>query len=314
MCKKKGVALFSVYSNSILVFSKLIIGFLTGSVSILSEAIHSATDLIASIIAYLAVQKSAIPPDEEHKFGHGKIENISGFIEAILIFLAAGWLIYESIKKLIYPQNIEMIWFGIVVMSISSIINIYVSRKLMKVSAETNSIALKADAIHLRTDVYTSAGVMLGLFLIWALEKIFLGKHFHWIDPLVAILVAILIIKAAWKLTKESFSDLIDTSINQSEISKIKKVINADKEVIGFKNMRTKKAGNKTFIEFDILLDNNISLTQAHKITDDLTFKIQKEISNSEVIIHIEPCENQCTKECKTNCKKQMNYNGSFVH
>ncbi len=303
--EKKKVARLSVISNSFLVVSKLIIGIFTGSISIISEAIHSGLDLVAALIAFYAVKNSSAPPDEEHKFGHGKIENISGFIEAILIFAAAIWIIYESVEKLIHPVNIENIWLGIAIMFISSVINIYVSKKLFSVARKTDSIALKADAMHLMTDVYTSAGVMFSLFIIWVMEFIFKGNHFHFLDPICAIVVAGLIMKAAYELTKESFGDLLDRSIGEKDISEIKNIINNNPEVVSFKNLKTRKGGNTKFIEFDVMLQKNISLQEAHQITDDITFKIKKSITNSNVTIHMEPCEDNCEdKECQTNCSK----------
>ncbi len=304
--EKKKVARLSVISNSFLVVSKLFIGIFTGSISIISEAIHSGLDLVAALIAFYAVKNSSAPPDEEHKFGHGKIENISGFIEAILIFAAAIWIIYESVEKLIRPVNIENIWLGIAIMFVSSVINIYVSKKLFSVARKTDSIALKADAMHLMTDVYTSAGVMFSLFIIWVMEFIFKGNHFHFLDPICAIVVAGLIMKAAYDLTKESFGDLLDRSIGEKDISEIKNIINNNPEVVSFKNLKTRKGGNAKFIEFDVMFQKNISLQEAHRITDDITFKIKKSIANSNVTIHMEPCEDSCEdKECKTNCSKK---------
>ncbi|HOJ86992.1 MAG TPA: cation diffusion facilitator family transporter [Elusimicrobiales bacterium] len=309
--EKKKVARLSVISNSFLVVSKLFIGIFTGSISIISEAIHSGLDLVAALIAFYAVKNSSIPPDDEHKFGHGKIENISGFIEAILIFAAAIWIIYESVEKLIHPVNIENIWLGIAIMFVSSVINIYVSKKLFSVAHKTDSIALKADAMHLMTDVYTSAGVMFSLFVIWVMEFIFKGNHFHFLDPICAIVVAGLIMKAAYELTKESFGDLLDRSIGQKDISEIKNIINNNPEVVSFKNLKTRKGGNIKFIEFDVMLEKNISLQKAHQITDDITFKIKKSIANSNVTIHMEPCEDSCDdNECQTNCSKN-NHNPS---
>jgi len=303
--KKQKVAILSVLSNSFLVISKLIIGISISSVSVISEAIHSGLDLLAAFIAYFAVKNSDKPPDKEHTFGHGKIENISGFIEAILIFIACLWIIYEAIHKLIYPQNIENIGLGIGIMFFSSIINIYVSKRIMEVAIETDSIALKADALHLKTDIYTSAGVMFALFLIWFIEFLFKGIHFHWLDPICAIGVSLLILKTAYRLTKESFLDLIDTSLNESEIKIIENYINSFNEILSFKGLKTRKAGNHKFIEVDIIFSENISLKKAHEISELLTQKIKKDIINSHINIHMEPCINPCPDKCQSNCSKE---------
>ena len=305
--EKKKVARLSVISNSFLVLSKFLIGIFTGSISITSEAIHSGLDLMAALIAYYAVKNSATPPDKEHRFGHGKIENISGFIEAMLIFAAALWIIYEAVKKLIFPVNIENIWLGIGIMFFSSVINIYISKRLFSTADKTGSIALKADGMHLLTDVYTSAGVMFSLFIIWLMEFLFKGKHFHFLDPLCAIIVAILIIKAAYGLTKESFYDLMDTSLDNSDIEKIKDSIKSSGLIISFKNLRTRKSGSVRFVEFDAIFDKNISLKKAHDGADEISKKIKKSIDNASVIIHMEPCDEKCTnEECGENCVKKL--------
>ena len=168
--EKEKTAILSVISNTFLVVMKLVVGIALGSVSIISEAIHSGMDLLASCIAYFSVRKSSEAPDEEHEFGHGKYESFSGLIEALLIFVAALLIIHEAYVKLIEPSsepmNQTLMFAGIAVMAISAGMNAFVSARLMKIAKKTESIALESDAWHLRTDVYTSAGVMMGLILI----------------------------------------------------------------------------------------------------------------------------------------------------
>ncbi len=198
---KQQTARLSVISNTSLVLMKFVVGFAIGSVSIISEAIHSSMDLIAAVIAFFSVRKSAEPPDAAHSFGHGKFEDLSGFIEALLIFVAAILIIYEAVRKLLGYTTVElqpeMIIFGIAVMGISALANWYVSHRLFIVAKESESIALESDAWHLRTDVYTSLGVFAGLILITLTgNPIF--------DPLFALCVAVVIMKAAYDLTKRS--------------------------------------------------------------------------------------------------------------
>jgi cation diffusion facilitator family transporter len=299
---KADVVKLSVASNSALVVFKLIVGLLIGSVSVLSEAIHSGIDLAAALIAYFAVLSSSQPADKDHHYGHGKFENISGFVEAILIFLAAAWIIYEAVKKLIHPEPIELIGWGILVMGLSSFVNMGVSQMLFKVGNETDSIAIKADAWHLRTDVYTSMGVMTGLGLIWLIELVWTGHHVHWIDPLAAILVALMIIKAAYDLTLQSLGDLLDASLPENDNVKIAELIKKQDGVISFKNLRTRKAGHTKFIEFDILVDAGMSVEKAHNLTDYIIEDIEKVLAHSKVTIHIEPCAAKCPQECSSNC------------
>lgn len=299
---KQNVVKLSVASNSVLVVFKLIVGLVIGSVSVLSEAIHSGIDLVAALIAFVAVRSSAKPADKDHHYGHGKYENISGFIEAVLIFLAAAWIIYEAVQKLIHPQAIEKIGWGILVMGLSSFVNVAVSRMLFKVGNATDSIAIKADAWHLLTDVYTSAGVMGGLFLIWLIELVWAGHHVHWIDPVCAILVALLIIKAAYDLTTQSMGDLLDGSLPNADNAKIEALIRAQTGVISFKNLKTRKAGATRFIEFDILVDGKMPVVDAHALTDLIIAAIEGAFANARVTIHIEPCEKKCPEECLPNC------------
>ena len=201
--EKSRVAAVSVASNSALVLLKLAVGIITGSVSVISEAIHSGMDLLAAIIALFAVKKAGKHADAEHPFGHAKVENISAFIEALLILLAAIWIIYEAVHKLINPQPLEIVGLGVAIMFISTMANLTVSQLLFKVGKKTDSPALMADGWHLRTDVYTSAGVMVGLGLVWGCEYFF-GLKLYWLDPVVAIAVAILILRTAYRLTMHS--------------------------------------------------------------------------------------------------------------
>ncbi|MGC8867700.1 MAG: cation diffusion facilitator family transporter [Elusimicrobiales bacterium] len=294
--EKRKVVFLSIVSNTFLIITKISVGLITGSISIISEAIHSSIDLIAAVMTFFAIRASSIPPDKEHPYGHSKAENISGFVEALLIITAALWIIYESIKKLIFSQPVEFVVAGIAVMLFSAVVNFYVSKKLYKTSLKTDSIALRADAVHLTTDVYTSVGVTFGLFLIYFLEKIFPQKHFHWIDPAFAIMVAGIIIKTGLSLTSESIKDLMDSCISDSEIQKIEDIIKNSEDVIAYRNLKTRKAGGRIFIEFELVIDKNISFEKAHLITEKVASNIRNKIK-SDVIIHPEPSSAQSNKD-----------------
>jgi cation diffusion facilitator family transporter len=301
--QKASVAMFSVISNSILVILKLVVGSMIGSVSVISEAIHSSVDLLAAIIALFAVRTSDKPADHGHPFGHGKVENLSGTIEALLIFLAAGWIMVEAVKRLQKPEPLDEVVWGIIVMVIASLANILVSQKLFQVGKETDSVALQADAWHLRTDVYTSAGVLAGLFVIWAGGMIFPDLDLRFIDPIVAIAVALLIIKAAFKLTVESARDLLDVSLPSDEEAHIRKHISSFAPAVrGFHRLRTRKSGSYRFVEFHMLVDAEMSVDESHRITDMLTRSIQEHYPDSTITIHIEPCNGECTTKCHGDC------------
>ena len=289
--RKARAASLSVISNSCLVLLKLAVGIMIGSVSVMSEAIHSGVDLLAAIIALLAVKTSGKPADEDHPFGHGKVENVSGTVEAILIFVAAGWIIYEAAKKLRNPEPIEEAGIGVAVMLISVVANIMISRMLFKVGKETDSVALLADAWHLRTDVYTSLGVMAGLAIILLGGIFFPGANLGWIDPVVAIMVAMLIIKAAYHLTVESSRDLLDTSLPADEEENIKKHIASFAPTVrGFHRLRTRKSGSFRFVEFHMRVDAGMSIDESHRIADMMTCAIKQHYPGTTVTIHFEPC------------------------
>jgi len=300
--KKERVAMLSVASNSFLVLFKVTVGVLIGSVSILSEAIHSGVDLLAAVIAMFSVKTSSVPADERHPFGHGKIENISGFVEALLIFLAAFWIILEALKKLNAPMVMENVSWGVGVMLFSSVMNFIVSRQLFRVGKEADSIALQADAWHLRTDVYTSAGVMAALSVIWLGHKFFTDPNIHWIDPVAAIFVAMLILHAAYELTVHSLRDLIDVQLPPEEESFIRDIISRESAIYGFHQLRTRKAGHARFMEFHIKVDPQMSVHDSHGITRTLKNNIREKFPESTITIHIEPCDGACEDICVAGC------------
>ena len=301
--RKFRVALLSVISNTALLTLKFIVGWAIGSVSVISEAIHSGVDLLASVIALFSVKTSGIPADENHSFGHGKIENISGVVEALLIFVAAGWIIFEAAKKLMHPAPIENLGWGVAVMLVSTVVNVVVSKKLFEVGKETDSVALEADAWHLRTDVYTSAGVMLGLALMWAGEELFSGRHFHWLDPAAAMVVALLIIKAAYDLTVKSGRDLMDSRLPTEEEVWVGRVIREQRSKIhGFHSLRSRKAGSFRFVEFHMKVDPQMTVEESHSITEEIAARMEERLPRTSVTIHTEPCDGNCVGNCLEGC------------
>ncbi len=300
--RKIRMAWLSVLSNTLLVLFKFITGILIGSVSVLSEAIHSGVDLLAAVIALFAVKTSSKSADEGHPFGHGKVENISGAVEALLIFVAAGWIIYEAVLKLIDPQKIDLALWGVGVMLLSAVVNIFLSRKLFKVGRETDSVALMADAWHLRTDVYTSVGVMAGLALIAAGGKFFPGRILTWVDPVAAIAVALLIIRAAYELTIQSGRDLLDANLPEEEKWIREEISRLQLPIRGFHHLRTRKAGATRFVDLHVMMDKDLSIQESHRISEQVTAMIQKRFPRTQVMVHEEPCEGGCSARCVDGC------------
>lgn len=280
---KSRAALLSIVSNSTLVVLKLLVGMWSGSVAVISEAVHSATDLLASVIAYLSVRFSDNPPDHDHPYGHGKIESISSLAEALLIFGAALFIIHESVTKLQHPESShpELGW-AIGVMGISVVVNFFLSRQLRRVAQETDSLALLADAEHLHVDVVTAAGVFLGL----ALTQL---THVNWLDPLVALGVAVLILQAAWELTRQSLNPLMDARLPREEENLIRQVLNSDDRVLGYHKLRTRKSGSHRHVDLHLQLDDDCSLVEAHAITEELEQAIRGVLPAIQVNIHVEP-------------------------
>jgi cation diffusion facilitator family transporter len=301
--RKTIAALLSVLSNTALVALKVAVGFLTGSVSVMSEAIHSGMDLVASFIALFTVRASGLPADENHPYGHNKLENLAGLAEALLIFVAAIWIIYEAVYKLFNPIQLDEPVLGVAVMALSAAANIAVSWYLFRVGKATDSLALTADAWHLRTDVWTSAGVMAGLFSIWLGGYIFPDVDLSWLDPAAALAVALLIMHAAWRLTMQSIRDLIDESMPANERRWIVEHLKGMQPVVkGFHGLRTRKAGGVRFVEFHMQVAADMHVDESHRVTDQLTGAIQEHFSGSHVLVHIEPCDGICKPTCAEGC------------
>jgi cation diffusion facilitator family transporter len=275
-------ATLSVASNSTLVVLKLVVGFLSGSVSIIAEGIHSANDLIAALIAFISVRISEQPPDEEHPYGHGKAESISAAAEAILIVGAAVWIVIEAVRRLLKPEPVEHLGIGVAVMGISVVLNIMVSRYLFRVAREEDSPALEADAHHLATDVYTSMGVVAGLAVTGL-------TGWHVVDPLMAIGVAMLILKIGLGLTMKSLHHLMDAQLPTAEVSRIEGILNGETRIHSWHNLRTRKSGSTRHIDLHIVFRNDATLLEAHQVADELEKRIAQEMAPAHVVIHVDP-------------------------
>ena len=286
MSTKSRTARLSIFSNTALIIMNTVVGLISGSVSILSEAVHTIIDLMAAVMAYYSIKISDKPADEEHPFGHGKFENVSGVIEALLIFAASGWIIYHAINRLIEGEQIigdQGLTLGFIVMMVSAFINLIVSRRLYKVARETDSIALKADALHLSTHVYTSAGVGISLAVIY-----FTGWHF--LDPIAAIVVASYILKEAFEILIEAFKPLTDNSLPEEEQLLIKEIIKKrTNKNMSFHMLRTRKTGSDREIDFHLEVPGDMHVDDAHTLCDDIEEEIKESLANVKVTIHVEP-------------------------
>ena len=294
--KKSKAAAISIVSNTSLILLKLVAGIITGSVSLLAEAIHSVMDLAAAIVAFVSVRIADRPSDAQHHFGHGKAENISGVVEGLLIFVAAGIIIKEAIDRFVEGTALELLEVGIGIMVVSIIVNIVVSRYLLRVSRTTESLALEADARHLTTDVTTMFGVLIALIIVRI-------TGFNLLDPVIAIIVALIIIKAAYDITKKSFGGLMDASLPEEEENALRECIAEHKsQIIGYHKLRTRKSGSQRYIDLHLVMPQSINVSEAHDFCDHLERDLEQVLNQVNVTIHIEPCSGECL-ECSITCE-----------
>ena len=279
--KKVKVALNSVFWSLFLTLMKGVVGFITGSLGILSEALHSALDLGAALLTFFSVRVSDKPADERHPYGHSKIESISALIESALLFVTSGWIIYEAIKRLFFHTvEIEITWYAFVIIIISIFVDISRSKSLMKVAKETKSQALEADALHFRSDIWSSGAVLLGLVCVYF--KIPAA------DTIAALVVAIIVLRAGYKLSKRTFDVLIDTApAGITEI--VKEESNKVEGVIGVSKVRVRPAGATMFIEVDVEISRKISLEKSKEIGKKVEEQIKKIINESDVTVRVIP-------------------------
>ena len=288
--EKKFAAGLSITSNIVIIILKFIAGIITGSISIISEAIHSLSDVLASVLTFFAVMRSSEPADKAHPFGHGKYEDMSGFIEGGLIIFAAFYIIFEACKKLFSGaagQIDSTIRIYLIPASVAA--NFLVSSYLFYVAKKSDSVSLYADAQHLRTDIYSSFGVMLGLLLI-KLTGIAV------LDPVIAIIMALFILKAGFSISKSTLNNLLDGALPEEDIKKIESIITDFKSsgVIDYKSLKTRKVGAEKDIEITLIFPKDMTILKCHKICDEIEEAIEKALGKTDILIHPEP---HCTRE-----------------
>lgn len=271
-----------------LIALKVVVSLVTGSISILAQTIDSSLDLFAITIIFFALRVASHPADEEHPFGHGKVEGIAATVQALLILVAGGSIIYSAVLKIIHGAQIAETEAGIAVMAVSAIASLLLSRHLKKVAKATDSIALESYAGNIAADVYSTSGVLLGLVIIR-----FTGLTI--IDPILAIGVALLILKAGFEVMRKSFGELVDVKLPPEEEKELLSYISRhDDRIMGFHAVRTRKAGNTRFIDLHLVMPRNVSVEEAHRICDHLEEGIKHRLSNASVTIHVEPCDSGC--------------------
>ncbi|WP_234987550.1 cation diffusion facilitator family transporter [Megasphaera vaginalis (ex Bordigoni et al. 2020)] len=279
---KKRTARLSVMSTLFLTAGKLCIGIMTGTVSLISEAIHSGIDLLAAALSLLAVRAAAVPPDAEHEYGHGKIETVSAAFESLLIIVAALAILREAAEKFWSPAMPEHMTWAIAAMAVSVILNGVVSHRLCNVGKATRSEALLADGMHLRADVWTSLAVLIGIVLIQL-------TGWPWLDPVIAVFVALAILRVGYKMCRRSFMTLTDASLPQEKEEEIGRLIMETEGVKGFHNLRTRTVGKTLLMDLHLEIDQSLPLHTAHAISDNVEHKLKQTYAPCDLTIHLDP-------------------------
>ena len=280
--EKMAVARLSIVSNSLLIALKLAVGISTGSVAVLSEAAHSATDLVAALVAFFAVRAADAPADDTHPYGHGKVEALSGLVEGVLIFGAAVFIGIESVRALFQGTHSHTPVAGMVVMGVSAVVNTVVARRLFVVGRRTESPALEADAHHLMVDVWTSLAVFAGLLLVAVTGE----ARF---DPLVAFGVGLLVVHTAVGICRNSIGFLLDGRLPDDELEVVEAIFKDDPRVLSYHKLRSRKSGGERHVDVHIQVDDDLSLRDAHALTEELEDRIRAALPGMEVVIHTEP-------------------------
>jgi len=288
---KSGAAKLSLIIVIALVALKASVAAITGSLSIIAQTTDSFLDIVAVATTFFAVRIASKPADEEHPFGHGKMENVAAVGQALLIFAAGGVIIYSAVRRMITGAPIEMTEAGMAVMVVSIIASIFLSRHLRKVARATDSIALEANAHNIATDVYSAAAVLVGLIIIRFSEL-------NIVDSIIALAVAVLIVKVGYDVVKKSFGGLVDVKLPEAEENAIRaSVTQYSDKLIDFHELRTRKAGSHRYIDLHLVIYKYASVEEAHKICDDLEQDIKNQLPHTSIVIHVEPCDEKC-EEC----------------
>lgn len=281
---KSGAAALSIASNALLIAIKLAAGAITGSIAILTEAIHSLIDLVASVVAFVSVRKADEPADADHPYGHEKVESLAATIEGLLILVGAGVIVYEATHRLVVGAEVETLGVGIAVMGFSVLANLAVSSVLSRQARVHESPALAGDAAHLRADAATSAGVLLGLVIV----AITGNAAF---DSITALVVSGAIVSAGIRIVRHSSGVLVDEALPSEEMDRIETAIATARtpEVVGYHKLRARRAGRRRYIDLHVQYRAGTSLERAHELTHAMRDSIEVAIPNAEVLIHAEP-------------------------
>jgi cation diffusion facilitator family transporter len=281
----KRYAWLSIAAAVATILLKGVAWWLTGSVGLLSDALESFVNLAGALMALAMLTLAATPADEKHAYGHGKAEYFSSAFEGFLILVAAGTIAYAAIERFLHPQALADVGVGLAVSVVASLINLLAARELLKAGLAYNSITLEADARHLLTDVWTSAGVIVGVALVWV-------SGWLWLDPLLALLVAGNIVWTGWQLLHRSASGLMDEAIPKEQIEAVEAVLNKYRQQgLAFHALRTRQAGRQAFISLHVLVPGGWTVQRGHDWLEQIEAEIRVAVPFSHLTTHLEPIE-----------------------
>jgi cation diffusion facilitator family transporter len=293
---KLQAATVSICGALFLAIIKLIVALLSGSMAVMASAIDSLLDILMSGINLMAIRQAEQPPDQSHPFGHGKFETLATLFQAMVITGSGCWIIYASIIRLSQNNQLKNIDGGIGVLAFSAVVSWLIAHNLSRVAKQTDSSALEADSLHFRMDIYTNFGLMAGLLMVRWFD-------IHWLDPALSILVASYILREALQLIKRSLIDILDHELPDEIQQQVDQIIKTHQgPLAGYHGLRTRRSGSNKIMDFHLEVCKDMTVAEAHKLTDSLEKRIEQQIPGSNVIIHVEPCN---IEECpgRENCE-----------
>lgn len=278
---RRRAARLAIIANAGLVTVKIAAGLWSGSISVLAEGIQSTVDVLASVMIYASLRVAERPPDRGHPYGHGKFENLTSAVQVLLILGGSTFILSQAYRRLLHPQLPAVDW-GIGAMGLAVVVDLAVSLHVGRVARQTESLALEAEAQHLRADMYASSGVLLGLIAVrltgWAP-----------LDPLVAALLTVLVVVTAVRLMGASVRPLLDQSLPAKEEAQIRRTLDADDRIMGYHRLRTRRAGAQRHVDVHVMLKDTLSLARAHAIAEEMEQAIRRALPNVDVVVHAEP-------------------------
>ncbi len=282
--RKIRAARISLATAAALTALKLVTALFTGSLAVLSSAVDSLLDIFMSSANYFGIRQAEMPPDPKHPFGHGKFETLATIFQSVMISLSGLWILFESVRRLIYGSTVSRLEEGMAVLLLSTVVSWKIARYLKKTGKETDSSALQADSLHFAMDVYTNGALVVGLGLMLWLD-------IPWLDPLLSLLVGGYVLFEAFRLIRHGLSDFLDEQLPESVRLEIARIIEHHRaHIVGHHQLRTRRAGSQKIVNFHLTVCKHLSVAKAHAIADHLEQRLKQIIPNCDVTIHIDPC------------------------